>query len=107
MSLKSKIAPPKIDKDAAICFVDIQHRAVDGTTGAPVFVDETNQRVIIGSKVSSGSGAKLQVNGTFEVIGVSNGIILTDAGGSGHTCLVQPVYDSASGNWNLQFTTQS
>ena len=62
-------------------FVELLRRSVDGTTGAPVFVDETNQRVGIGTN-NPQADAKLTVNGKIAIAGAGDGLILKAANGN-------------------------
>lgn len=93
--------------DVSTAIADIYKRAVDGTI-VPIFVDYTNQRVIIGGSSSLGSNAPFQVqSGDIEITTAGKGIILKDDGGTTHTCRVTATYDKPTNNWVLNLTTVS
>lgn len=101
MAINARGLPIQLNfTDIQATLLDILKRAVDGTV-VPVFVDYTNQRVIIGATVSAGSGAKLQVNGDIEIIGSSNGFIVSDENGSGKSARIKGYRDSTTGLWTL------
>ena len=108
MSINGVQLPIKADNNSlSSAVLDIRRRAIDGTV-VPLFIDYANQRVIVGAIATANSNAKVQVNGgDIEVIGSTNGIILTDSGGSGHTCRVRATFDAASGDWILSLDTVS
>ena len=83
---------------------DMLRRSIDGTV-VPLFVDSTNQRVIVGSTVSSGNNSLIQVNGgDIETITAGKGIIIKDDGGSGHSVRVTATWDASTNNWTLNLT---
>lgn len=85
--------------------LEVGRRAVDGTV-VPLFVDYTNNRVLIGATVASTSNiGKVEITGDVRVLGTANGIILPDAGGTTKLCRMRVVYDSTSGNFLPVFDT--
>lgn len=59
---------------------EILRRAVDGTV-KPLFVDYTNQRVLIGETTASASPASLEVaGGNAKIVSGGKGIILPNSG---------------------------
>lgn len=105
MSLKVPV-PQLQDVSLYQLFLEILRRAVDGTTGAPLFVDEVNQRVIVGGKSSGGNGSPFQVqSGDIEMTTAAAGVVMVDALGSGKKCRMRVLFDAASGNWVPDFVT--
>lgn len=93
--------------DIASMLMDIVRRAVDGTV-VPLFVDYSNQRVIVGGTTTVGNNSTVQIQvGDIEVTTAGKGIIIKDDGGSGKTCRMTLTYDSGTGNWTPTFTTVS
>lgn len=81
MSLPLSVPSGLIDKKLHGVFRAIIQLAANAT-GLPFFVDEQNQRVLIGTRTASTSNAgKLEVNGDIGVQGNGNGLILRDANG--------------------------
>lgn len=83
--------------------IDLIRRSIDGTV-LPIFVDYTNQRVLIGStSASTTNPGKLEVTGDIKIIGTSdlNGLVVADAGGTNHHCRIGAVYDASTTNWVL------
>lgn len=63
-------------EDSIPALTELMRRAIDGTV-LPIFVDITNQVVIIGaSSKSSAPSGKLEVTGDVKVLGAGNGLIL-------------------------------
>ena len=101
------LPPTATLKDIISAIYEIYRRAIDGTT-KPLFVDITNQRVIVGGVATTGNNSAFQVqSGDIEITTAAKGIILKDDGGSGKTVRITPTYDSETGNWTLSFTTVS
>lgn len=62
--------------------LEILRRAIDGTV-PPLFVDSTNQRVIIGGTSASASPAKQEVTGgDIKVVDAGSGIIIANRSGT-------------------------
>lgn len=82
--MKSISLPANIT-DAMSALSEIVRRAVDGTV-SPLFVDESNQRVLIGAVAVSGSNVgKLEVTGgDIKVVDNAKGIVLNDANGTAY-----------------------
>lgn len=86
---------------------EVLRRSVDGTV-VPLFVDYTNQRVIIGGTASLTNNSVFQVqSGDAEITTAGKGLILRDDGGSGKTCRVTATYNAEFSNWTLTLTTVS
>lgn len=96
------LTTPNTLTDALLATIsEMLRRAVDGTI-KPLFVDYTNQRVIIGGTSSAGQNAPLQVqSGDIEITTAGKGLILKDANGSGKTCRITATYDDEVDNWTL------
>ena len=61
---------------------EIQRRGIDGTV-VPVFVDYTNQRVLIGATAASTTQpGKLEVNGDVKVTDSAKGLVLVATSGN-------------------------
>lgn len=70
------------------CLLEIVRRAIDGTV-LPLFVDNTNQRVLIGATSATTSNiGKLEVTGDIKVIGGGSGIIISNRAGTAYYRLV-------------------
>lgn len=98
MSIQASV-PSDLEYDLYQLLYKILQKAVDGTI-VPLFVDNSNQRVLVGAIVSAGNNSKFQVTGDIEVIGTTNGLIFPDKNGSGKFGRVSALRD-ANGNWTL------
>ncbi len=104
MSIQAFV-PTLQDTDLYQLFRSILTRALD-CTRKPLFVDEVNQRIILGGTVSGGVGSPVQVqSGNIEVTTAGKGVVIKDSGGSGKSCLMTLTYDSATGNWVPSYET--
>ena len=91
-------------QELAAAILEVMRRAIDGTV-YPLFVDETNGRVIFFGVSSVRNGTKVQIQaGDLEFTTAGKGVILKDENGSGKTCRVTGIYDAESRNWVLNLT---
>lgn len=87
MSIKIP-TPLKADPALYQFLLEILRRAVDGTV-VPLFVDYSNNRIIIGGVSASASPATIEVaQGDIKVVSAGSGIILSNRGGTQYYRLV-------------------
>lgn len=85
--MNSVSIPNKVE-DLIGILQDFVRRAIDGTT-IPLFVDYTNNRVIIGGIESSSSPATFEIaTGDIKVVTAGKGIILSSRDGTKYYRLV-------------------
>ena len=74
--------PLNVDQSLYALFQEILRRAADGTV-VPLFIDYSNQRVLIGAvTASSANPGKLEVTGDIRIITSTNGILMSAASGN-------------------------
>ena len=81
MSLQLSI-PQGLDPSLTILLLKILSKAIDGSV-VPVFVDYTNQRVIIGGTSISAAPAKFEiVSGDLKIVTAGSGVIIPNRAGT-------------------------
>lgn len=85
MPIQGRVLPVLVSIDElASAILELQRRAVDGTV-VPLFVDSTNQRVVIGGTSVSASPAKFEIaSGDIKVVAAGSGIILSNRSGTAY-----------------------
>ena len=75
--------PLNVDQSLYALFQEILRRSVDGTV-VPIFIDYSNQRVLIGAiSASSANQGKVEVTGDIKIIGnATNGLLMSAASGN-------------------------
>ena len=83
--INGRVLPVLVTIDElASAILELQRRAVDGTV-VPLFVDYTNQRIVIGGISVSASPAKVEiVAGDLKIVTAGSGVIIPNRSGTAY-----------------------